>query len=474
MIVLSDGTTSSERHLARLCERTFLRMWSYPNLFTDRGRHGNVGVGKELCDLLVVFANDIIIFSDKSCEFPDSGNLEVDWKRWYRKSVKKSADQVFGAERWIKNFPARIFLDPNCQHPFPFEIPSGSEARFHRVVVASNAIERCRQHHGGSGSLHVAPVQPLSVASGEIPFFIGNVSPDRGFVHVFDEVALEIVLRELDTASDFVAYLGKKEDFILSGKLFAAAGEEDLLATYLVDINDEGVHDFLVPDGYDQVVIDQGHWANILQHPQYIQKRLEDEVSYLWDHVIDFMAGHTMNGTLEEGMQIGLGDHEKLLRTVAAENRLSRRLLAASLRDKIECPDLVPNGPEGHSVRTMFNSQEKDDLAYVLAVVGGGAFNERPDFRQIRREFLREYAILTKQRYPALQRIVGIATDPWFIPDAERSVDMLYYDAEHFTQDDEDLANAFRGDFGLAQRDQLDVVNTEISEYPSLSNDEQE
>jgi hypothetical protein len=47
----SLGTTPSERYLAKLADRTFLNLWSYPNLFIDR-KEGAKGTGKELCDLL--------------------------------------------------------------------------------------------------------------------------------------------------------------------------------------------------------------------------------------------------------------------------------------------------------------------------------------------------------------------------------------------------------------------------------------
>ena len=91
----SRGTTPTEKHLARLCECTFLRFWSYPNLYRDKGK----GKGKEICDVLVVFGRDIVIFSDKSCAYPDSGDEVKDWTRWFRRSVWKSAQQIFGAER---------------------------------------------------------------------------------------------------------------------------------------------------------------------------------------------------------------------------------------------------------------------------------------------------------------------------------------------------------------------------------------
>jgi hypothetical protein len=35
----SEGTTASERYLAKLCQKSFLSLWSYPNVFRDQGRH---------------------------------------------------------------------------------------------------------------------------------------------------------------------------------------------------------------------------------------------------------------------------------------------------------------------------------------------------------------------------------------------------------------------------------------------------
>src|SRR5215212_1771727 len=86
----ADSVTETERYLKNLCDRTFLSLWSYPNVFRDQGSSAK-GDGKEVCDLLVVFENHVIIFSDKHCAFPDSGDLLRDWGRWFRKAVKKSA-----------------------------------------------------------------------------------------------------------------------------------------------------------------------------------------------------------------------------------------------------------------------------------------------------------------------------------------------------------------------------------------------
>lgn len=72
--VRSSGATETERYLATVCDSTFLSLWSYPNLYTSEGRKSGKGAGKELCDLLVVFGKDIIIFSDKDISF----NTDID------------------------------------------------------------------------------------------------------------------------------------------------------------------------------------------------------------------------------------------------------------------------------------------------------------------------------------------------------------------------------------------------------------
>ena len=63
------GVTKSESYLAKLAERNFLNLWSYPNTFIDK-KVRNKGDGKELCDLLVVCGDHVLIFSDKTVGWP--------------------------------------------------------------------------------------------------------------------------------------------------------------------------------------------------------------------------------------------------------------------------------------------------------------------------------------------------------------------------------------------------------------------
>ncbi|MEP6888591.1 MAG: hypothetical protein ABI945_09770, partial [Nitrospirales bacterium] len=48
--------------------------------------------GKELCDLLVIFGNHVILFSDKCCEYPLHSDPNIAWKE--REQVFKMAGQI--------------------------------------------------------------------------------------------------------------------------------------------------------------------------------------------------------------------------------------------------------------------------------------------------------------------------------------------------------------------------------------------
>jgi hypothetical protein len=210
IVVRAQGVTETERYLQVLCERSFLSLWSYPGVFRNQ-KKGGKGDGKELCDLLVVFGDDVLIFSDKSCAFPETGDIQVDWSRWFRKAVMKSAEQVWGAERWIREYPDRIFLDRACAHPLPLDLPPASRMRIHRIVVAHNVADRCAASLGG-GSSGTLMFDSGLTDQDQKPFCVGWIDAARSFVHVLDDASLDILLGTRDTITDFVGYLRWKED----------------------------------------------------------------------------------------------------------------------------------------------------------------------------------------------------------------------------------------------------------------------
>lgn len=393
------GTTASERYLASLCERTFLSLWSYPNLFRDQGQSGK-GDGKELCDLLVVFGDDVIIFSDKSCAFPNTGNLAVDWGRWHRRSVEKSADQVYGAERWLRTHPDRVFLDPPCSHQLPFPLPPSDRIRVHRVVVALNAAPRCRQQWGGRGSLLINNVYETGEAE---PFVLRAQGFSRGFVHVFDDVSLDAVLRELDTVGDFMAYLRAKERAFASQQIGSAAGEEELLGLYLQKTDSAGRHDFVGPDESATLFLDEGFWDGYLTSRERRAKQEADRPSRVWDALIEAFATRLADGS---SYGASVREAEQALRVMASEPRGARRLLGRRVLRALRI-----TAADERRACFMMTALEAE-VAYVFLLEPHGSSPTYEAYRERRCHVLRLYLMAVAQDFPSVRRVVGIVTEP--------------------------------------------------------------
>ena len=252
-IVRSEGGRPPRGTWPNWAEQSFLNLWCYPNVFIDKKQAGGKGDGKELCDLLVVCGDHILIFSDKTVAFPESEDKALSWKRWWRRAIAKSVDQIRGAERWIAQFPDRIFIDRQCTQKLPIALPPPDRRKVHGIVVALGAGRASKEYFGGGiGSLLVAPaIKGAEHWEGDnvMPFMVGDADPDGPFVHVLDDATLDIVLGELNTIRDLAAYLTKKEALIRSGKLISAGGEEDLVAYYMTHMSPAGEHDFTKPDG---------------------------------------------------------------------------------------------------------------------------------------------------------------------------------------------------------------------------------
>lgn len=286
----SRGSTASERLLADLGEQAFLNLWSYPNLFYDK-KQGGVGDGKELCDLLVVCGDDVIIFSDKHIRYQEDKEVNIAWPRFYRKAIEGAVVQINGANNWMTRYPDKIFTDSACTQKLPIDLPPVEKRRVHGVVVAKgahNAIQKIL--NDDSGSFMIMPSLKGQDAinfsqPGFMPFCVGDVNPGGMFVHVFDDVAIERVIEHLNTITDFTRYLNKRAAYLLSDRLALAHGEEELLANYLnTGIMTGGEYDFEPPRKKKAenaaVMTVQGEWSAYVLSERYFAKTLADDVSY--------------------------------------------------------------------------------------------------------------------------------------------------------------------------------------------------
>jgi hypothetical protein len=441
------GSTESERYLSHLCEKTFLKLWSHPNPYRDQGQSGSTTDGKELCDLLVVSGDDVIIFSDKYCEFKDSGRLGLDWERWYKRAIQRSAEQIFGAERWVLNFPDRVFLDKRCTRTLPLPLPARDRVKIKRVVVAHGAANKCREIMGGSGSF-------MLHSERSVPFTIGDFDRHRGFIHVLDDMTLDIVLSELDTIADFVRYLERKETLIRSGKTVVAAGEEDLLSYYINHMGIDG-HDFVFPGEQNHVSFDEGLWQRLQGDPGYIRKKEADKSSYLWDEIIQFVADFALRGELLAGPDVPLTRIDQILRIMAREPRTSRRLLSQGLIEQMSAapPGLI-------SIRTHL-SRDSNERAYISVFMP----SRDETTRQCRRAYLSNYCFVAAWKLRQVKAIVGIATELG-IERKTRSYDVGLVQISEWTPELEAQAEELQKKMDIFDK-KLVHKAASVDEYPS-------
>ncbi len=424
----SSGLNHSERYLASLCRRTFLSTWSYPNIYRAERRGDGSVQSKEVCDLLVVFESDVLLFSDKDIVFPQSDDIHKDWARWYRRAIKKSAAQLYGAERVIRDAD-QLFLDPALKNPLPLLLPNSSSMRLHRILVAHGASERCRNSLGGNGTLMIKPsligddhVRPI--ADGGIPFAIGRIEVAKGFIHVLDDSSLHLLLQTLDTARDLIAYLLKKEELLLSGRIGLITGEEGLLGLYLSDIDDTGNHFFRLPPGDSEVNIDESWWHRYRTGREAPSKEAADRVSYLWDAMIERFAKHFRDGTSEHAMTTV--EQNRLLQFFAREGRLHRRGLVKTIIDMLE-----NTKPNMRRLRVVEPTTAGDPHWLFLVFPYHKHFSYEQN-REARRGFLYACALVTRLVYPGAVDIVGYATESG--QGRVSSEDALYFDGRLWTE----------------------------------------
>jgi hypothetical protein len=446
-VAKSPPATLSEQYLEALGAQSFLSLWSYPRIFRDQ--HG----GKEICDLLVIFDREIIIFSDKHCAFKDTSRPRLDWGRWFKKAIEESAQQIWGAERWIKQYPHRLFLDQSCQNSFPLVIPP--QARFYRVTVAHGAEVYAKAF--GRAGLFIDPTIIGKAHYGENcePFKVGQLDPAKGFVHVFDRTALTAVMQTIDTIQDFIVYLRDKEAVILGGKLRWAWSEQDLLAAYLGNPNEEC--SFTIPLRYKTIHVPTGNWDIYQRSPLRRAQERANRISYFWDELIESYSQHVLNGTLHtDTSSRSVADNERVLRLLAREPRTKRRKLSEEL--------IEFTLKEKPGFRVIFSADQAEPLealpartadvslnpltAYVFGAIPTDPSLASDEQAHLRKSGLILYAAALKHRYPTLVEIIGIAVETKNLDPA--SMILSYMNTRDWGTEQEELARKVQDANGFA------------------------
>lgn len=412
------GVSPSEKNLAALADKIFLNLWSYPNLHKKDG--------KELCDLLVVCGDDVLIFSDKTVGWQTDKDFDLAWRRWYGRAVEESTDQIAGAARYLREHADELFLDAGCKEKFPLVLPPAERRRVHHVAVALGASEACAAHR--KEAIGYFPITPDlkgkshtdTTAEGFVRFAVGDVQPDGAFIHVLNEPALALLAAELDTVTDFTRYLTRRERIMRSGHLAQVAGEHDLLAKYLLSGGPDEEHDFGRPGGgewrdSEKLSIPAGTYAGLSALPAYQARKATDRVSYAWDKLLGQFTASVLAGEAQGafGTEPKPAEAEEGLRSMALEPRLRRRVLGDCIVDGMKkAEDAKANQFARHMVPGKHSIDETVGYVHlILAHHGEAPSKAYDDYRKRRVTMLEGYCLNLLKNNPGLKRAVGVAID---------------------------------------------------------------
>ena len=423
-IIKSAGLNLSEMFLANFCERTFLKLWAYPNPYKSQGI--------ELCDVLTVFEEHVFIFSIKDISFTKAATTEIAWKRWKKKAIDDSIRQIKGAEKWIRKNPEKIFLDAQCTQKFPIPIDT-KNCKIHRIVVVfdgENPYQNDLSNTAGSLEIGYADLKDSkNLSETARPFNV--VLPRDEVIHVFDNHNLEIILGELDTVRDLLSYFEAKEEAIKRYGAIFYFGEAELLAHYFLnfDAKYEKYYIGSKDKKINSICLNPGFWQDFKNQHQYQKRNQANKISYIWDGLLQKTFQHALDGTLTGNGNAFKGNSASV--EMAKEPRVSRRMLSEALLISIR--EFSTRNEEGmrHAV---YHSSYYDDRMYVFFQLSlPPNMDYEKEYRPLKRELLDIACGVVKNKFPHLKKIIGITVD---LPELNQHIseDFILLNCEYWTE----------------------------------------
>jgi len=455
VIVKSQGSTPTERLLADLCERSFLKLWSYPNPVKDDG--------DELCDLLAVFENQIFIFFDRESRQLDKSDKDplVYWKRWKKKVIDDQIRTAHGAERYIKSGRG-IFLDKALEVQFPIDIDY-DKMIVHKIIVAHGAKEACEKFSDDNVYGSLAILYGQSNAQFPFPFKI-DIHKENP-VHVFDSYNLPIIFGELDTFFDFSSYLEAKIEAIKSLDALYYCGEEDLLAHYYLNFDKSKKKHFIGTSEKDInfVMIWEGEWKNFIELEIYKKKKSADKVSYLWDELIQRTCQNSLDGTLRGNATLLKG--QSAIHEMAKEPRFARRTLSELM---IQAIRKFPESSQPIMRYLSFMPSFYKEKGYVFLQLKVDKITDyENDYRPMRVAMLEIACGAAKNKFTHLEKVIGIAIDaPKFT--RMNSEDFVLMDCSHWPDDLREHYEKENEKWGFFKSANLTLHEMKVTEFPVI------
>ncbi|WBU48166.1 hypothetical protein PF050_17075 [Kosakonia pseudosacchari] len=314
------AVNESEARLVAYTRKTFLSMWSHSNIFYKKG--------KEFCDVMVIFGDDVVIMSDKLIKYREDVEENISWARWYARAIEGSIKQLYGAYKHIKAFPNQLYSNPQATVRFYAHLPSPDKIKIHLIAVANGCADACGKKYN-----HLGLRFNNQCHGDELPFTIGL--PNKEFVHVFNEYNLDNIFSCLSTTRDFIDYLNARKELLQTqNKTIEVYGEEELLACWM--LSQKGDDIFHMPYNRfekmkDSYIIGPGHWNEYNRAENKERREKFRRESFIIDDLIEHIYQEFNSNRLIIGQDKSLEYHEKAFRLLASESRLGRQLISGPL-----------------------------------------------------------------------------------------------------------------------------------------------
>ncbi len=355
----------AEAFVHELTEKSMFSDWCY--------RNPMLKPGVELCDMLIVFDDIVVIIQIKDLKLKKDGTPNI-------KDQVKNIKQLHGAYRQLMELKTPVTLNN----------PRRGDEIFDPGIVKR--------------------VFMISILTGESSDIECYEVSDKAIVHVFDREFTEIIMNELDTVADLLGYLDQKEKVLRGGSTIKLReGEKDFLAYFINQKRDlSGIVNNTA------LVIDEDIWQQYDTAKDVIAKREADRISYAWDQLIEI--SHTSGG-----------EYEKIAREFARVKRFDRRMYGQALVDGFNEAQVVLSNPRLNTFRrVMF--LENQNLTVVICY-----YDDPSETKEGLKAQLLGMAQIASVKFPANTKVIGIGSD--ITADYSGSFTFLYLEQGELTKE---------------------------------------
>jgi hypothetical protein len=217
-----------------------------------------------------------------------------------------------------------------------------------------------------------------------------------------------------------------------------------------------------------------GEYDRLIRHPSYVAKREADEVSYVWDRLINEFTGNVLAGTSVTlaGEELNTARAEVALRSMALERRVHRRLLGHSVMEALQIAEREKHDRFCRVLMPGPLSAERD-VVYVFLILAYPTHLELKggyeQYRTARVHMLHAYCLHALSENRQIKRAVGIAIDASSRVTGRKggSEDVLALEVREWTPGLEEDLRAAREKFDIMRPERIRRGAASVEEYPA-------